>query len=81
MLKIGQVLRTKGYQVIPDGDRLILELPGGAGMGEPSQRDPERVARDVRDGLVSPVNARRLYRVAVHADATLDETETRALRA
>jgi N-methylhydantoinase B len=52
-LKSGKVLRTKGYQVIPDGDRLILELPGGGGMGDPAERDPELVERDVRDGLVT----------------------------
>jgi N-methylhydantoinase B len=38
--KSGVTLRTKGYQVIPDGERLILELPGGAGMGNPSNRRP-----------------------------------------
>jgi N-methylhydantoinase B len=80
VLKSGKVLRTKGYQVIPDGDRLILELPGGAGMGEPTERDPERVAQDVRDGLVSAINARALYRVAADADGTVDEAATRALR-
>lgn len=52
-LKSGKVLRTKGYQVIPDGDRLILELPGGGGMGDPRARDPALLARDIRDGLVS----------------------------
>ena len=52
-LKSGARLRTKGYQVIPDGDRLILELPGGAGYGDPAERDPAALAQDVRDGLVS----------------------------
>jgi len=52
-LKSGAVLRTKGYQVIPAGDRLVLELPGGGGMGAPGQRDPARHARDLRDGLVT----------------------------
>jgi N-methylhydantoinase B len=79
-LKSGRLLRTKGYQVIPDGDRLILELPGGAGMGEPTARDPAVVARDVRDGLVSAANARTLYRVALAADGLVDEAATRALR-
>jgi len=79
--KSGTVLRTKGYQVIPDGDRLILELPGGAGMGDPAERDPERVASDVRDGLVSAANARALYRVAVDADGMIDEPATQRLRA
>ena len=64
-LKSGTVLRTKGLQVIPDGERLILELPGGAGMGDPTDRDPALVARDVRDGLVSADNASALYKVAV----------------
>ena len=75
-LKSGKTLRTKGFQVIPDGDRLILKLPGGAGMGDPTARDPALVARDVRDGLVSAENARALYKVAVEADGTLDETAT-----
>jgi N-methylhydantoinase B len=60
-LKSGKVLRTKGYQVIPDGERLLLLLPGGGGMGPPSERDPAAVARDVRDGLVKAENARALY--------------------
>jgi N-methylhydantoinase B len=64
-LKSGKVLRTKGYQVIPDGDRLLLLLPGGGGMGLPSERDPAAVARDVRDGLVSAENARAFYNVVV----------------
>ena len=79
-LKSGKTLRTKGFQVIPDGDRLILKLPGGAGMGDPTARDPALVARDVRDGLVSAENARLLYKVAVKADGTLDETGTTMLR-
>jgi N-methylhydantoinase B len=52
-LKSGAVLRTKGYQTIPAGDRLILELPGGGGMGPASERDPAAIAKDIRDGLVS----------------------------
>ena len=56
-LKSGATLRTKGYQVIPAGDRLVLELPGGGGMGPATQCDPALVARDVRDGLVSPDSA------------------------
>jgi N-methylhydantoinase B len=79
-LKSGARLRTKGLQNIPDGDRLILELPGGAGMGDPCARDPSLVAQDVRDGLVSAENARRLYKVAVTPDSALDKTATAALR-
>ncbi|HEY6439131.1 MAG TPA: hydantoinase B/oxoprolinase family protein [Acetobacteraceae bacterium] len=78
-LKSGAKLRTKGFQVIPDGDRLILKLPGGAGMGDPTARDPALVARDVRDGLVSVENARALYQVVVTPDGTLDAAATAAI--
>ena len=79
-LKSGAKLRTKGFQVIPDGDRLILELPGGAGMGNPTTREPELVARDVRDGLVSTENARLIYHVSLNSDGTPDLVATNALR-
>ena len=57
----GTVLRTKGFQVIPKGRRLVLQLPGGGGMGDPKARDPELVRQDVADGLVSEQAARQLY--------------------
>ncbi|MCC6719283.1 MAG: hydantoinase B/oxoprolinase family protein, partial [Acetobacteraceae bacterium] len=79
-LKSGKVLRPKGFQVIPDNDRLILELPGGGGMGEPAARDAALVARDVRDGLVSTEDARTHYKVAITADGTLDPAATAKLR-
>ena len=78
--KSGKVLLTKGYQVIPDGDRLILELPGGAGMGRPETRDPALVAQDVRDGLVSRENAREIYRVALDEAGRVAAEATVALR-
>lgn len=59
----GTVLRTKGFQVIPKGRRLLLKLPGGGGMGDPRQRDPALVQRDVEDGLVSAEAARTIYGV------------------
>ncbi len=80
-LKSGATLRTKGFQIIPDGERLVLHLPGGGGMGFPTLRDPALVARDVRDGLVSAVAARQDYRVVVSNDGVLDAAATAALRA
>ncbi len=79
-LKTGKILRTKGYQVIPDGERLILQMPGGGGMGAPATRDPAQVARDVRNGVVSVDEAREVYRVAVSALGELDVVGTAALR-
>jgi N-methylhydantoinase B len=57
----GSTLRTKGFQVVPKGRRLLLKLPGGGGLGDPRQRDRAKVARDVADGLVSEEQAKAVY--------------------
>jgi N-methylhydantoinase B len=57
----GSTIRTKGFQVVPKGRRLLLKLPGGGGMGDPKARDRAKVARDVADGLVSEAQAKALY--------------------
>ena len=80
LLKSGATLRTKGFQIIPEGDRLVLHLPGGGGMGDPTARDPALVARDVRDGLVSEAAARDVYKVALTDDLVPDLDATRELR-
>lgn len=60
-LASGTELRGKGRQPIPAGDRLIIEMPGGGGLGDPRQRDPKILARDVRDAFVSPHQAHEVY--------------------
>ena len=59
----GQGLRAKGLQRIPTGERLVLEIPGGAGLGEARTRDKAKVRRDVDDGFVSAAAAARDYGV------------------
>ena len=54
--------RPKGREVVPPGRRIVLELPGGGGLGDPTRRSPERVREDVLDGYVSPEEAARTYR-------------------
>lgn len=60
-LKSGPLLRGKGRQLVPAGDRVVLQTPGGGGIGEPSTRSPERVAADLRDGLISAQAAHEVY--------------------
>ena len=62
-LKSGAELKPKGLQVVPPGERLVIEMPGGGGMGPAAERDPEAVRRDVRLGYLSAEAARRDYRV------------------
>ena len=77
----GAALRVKGFQRIPAGDRLIVEMPGGGGYGDPLARDPALVARDVRYGLIEPDQAVEQYGVVLHQDGTPDEPRTATLRA
>ncbi len=74
----GQALRNKGFQVVPRGDRLLIEMPGG--YGEPFERAPASVAADVKAGLVSREAAERDYGVSVTSDFSVDAAETARLR-
>ena len=60
-LASGQEMGTKGLQIVPAGDRIIVSMPGGGGMGPVQDRDPEQVGRDVRLGYISAEAARRDY--------------------
>jgi len=60
-LASGKTLRNKGFQIVPEGERLIVEMPGGGGLGDPAARDPAAIGKDVRRGLVSPEAAKRDY--------------------
>ncbi|MEU8204666.1 hydantoinase B/oxoprolinase family protein [Streptosporangium sp. NPDC049046] len=43
------------------GDRITLLTAGGGGHGDPRDRDPDLVRRDVAEGYVSPEAARETY--------------------
>jgi N-methylhydantoinase B len=72
----------------PPGAILRYVNAGGGGWGDPLQRDPEAVKRDVRDGYVSLAGAARDYGVVIAGDPdqdpeglTLDLAATERLRA
>jgi N-methylhydantoinase B len=56
-------------QPVPAGADAIIATAGGGGWGEPLERDPERVRRDVVDGYVSPEAAARDYGVILAPDS------------
>lgn len=47
--------------VLRPGDRIVSQIPGGGGYGDPRERSREAVARDLRDGLISAEQARNVY--------------------
>ncbi|MGA0239348.1 MAG: hydantoinase B/oxoprolinase family protein [Acidimicrobiales bacterium] len=48
----GTPFPTKGVGTVPAGRRLVMELPGGGGFGDPSERDPAAVENDRRQGYI-----------------------------
>ena len=67
----GQPIRAAGRQQVQPGDSLIVETPGGGGLGDPRARDPALVAADLRLGYVTPAEARARYGVAPEAAAAI----------
>ena len=79
-LASGAVVPPRGTQVIPTGERLVVEMPGGGGLGDPLKRDPQAVQRDVAMGYVSKESARDLYKVVLDAKGAVDVAATQAAR-
>jgi len=80
-LATGASLAIKGLQIIPAGDRLIVEMPGGGGYGDPFTRDPALVARDVRYGLIEADQAEAEYGVILTAEGEVNAAATHRRRA
>lgn len=51
----------KGLVEIGPEDRLVIETPGGGGIGDPLERAPALIARDILQGRVSADAARQVY--------------------
>src|SRR5207253_1761112 len=58
-------LGSKTTVEIEPGDVISVRTCGGGGYGPVSERDPELVARDVREGKVSAERAREVYGVSL----------------
>ncbi len=57
----GTPLKSKGRQLVRNGQRLRLSLPGGGGYGDPTQRDRAKVATDLEAGMITPEQAKADY--------------------
>jgi N-methylhydantoinase B len=53
----------KSRTTVAPGTKLRMVYAGGGGYGDPKKRDPEAIARDLRDGYVTPDAARKHYGV------------------
>ncbi len=74
-------LRQENFPQRPQDVYSVIWTAAG-GFGDPLERDPERVCKDVVENrAVSPEAARAIYGVVVGADEKLDIESTRRLRA
>ena len=60
-LASGPRFADKSVHTVPPGDRLIVELPGGGGLGDPRQRSAALVRADLEAGYVTREGAKRDY--------------------
>jgi N-methylhydantoinase B len=78
----GQAADPSGLTFCQPGDVVEFYSAGGGGYGDPLEREPEAVARDVRLGYVSVKRAREDYRVVINPENfQVDFAQTKKLRA
>jgi N-methylhydantoinase B len=58
-------LNSKTSFQMKKGDQLVIRTPGGGGYGDPLDREPQLVLKDVLNGLVSVEAAEREYAVKI----------------
>ena len=78
-----QELPTMAAMDFLPGERMISEAQGGAGYGDPLDRDPELVRLRVREGWTSIERAREIYGVVLDPFVekfAVDYEETEKLR-
>jgi N-methylhydantoinase B len=49
----GRVISAKSVLALGPGDELTIESPGGGGYGDPRERPPELIRRDLEEGYVT----------------------------
>ena len=73
--------QAKDATMLKPNDVWVCTNNGGGGYGDPLDREPASVARDVRLALMTVDEAGRQYGVAIGASGTVDEAKTTKLRA
>ncbi|NOX50682.1 MAG: hydantoinase B/oxoprolinase family protein [Gammaproteobacteria bacterium] len=55
-------LGAKGRDLVPPGHRLVMQTPGGGGIGDPSKRSSDQVSADLQAGIISANEAVDTYK-------------------
>ncbi len=73
----GTAMRVKGKQFVPHGRKVVMAFPGGAGYGDPADRDPVLVKRDLARGYISPDVAMQVYGLSADDIAAVEDAVTK----
>jgi N-methylhydantoinase B len=71
-------LPSKGAFEAPAGSVISMLTPGSGGFGEPAERDPAAIARDLREGYVSAARVARDYGISEQTLRKATPTEDNA---
>ncbi|MDA8584872.1 hydantoinase B/oxoprolinase family protein [Rhodobacteraceae bacterium] len=69
----GSKMHVKGKQFVPHGRKVMMAFPGGAGYGDPKDRDPELVKRDLARGYISADVAAKDYGLSAADIAAVED--------
>ena len=57
----GSSFNDKAVYRVPPGERILLELPGGGGLGNPQNREIKKIEEDLEAGYISREGAKKDY--------------------
>jgi len=83
IVRNGERIPVAGKRNVPlrEGDELLHVSGGGAGVGDPLEREAQRVREDVLEGVISVEGARRDYGVVIDPKSLeVDSAVTASLR-
>jgi N-methylhydantoinase B len=84
LIRNGEESLLRGHRLydLKPGDILLKISGGGAGVGNPAEREPEKVRMDVVKEFISVEKAREMYKVVIDpATLKIDKEKTNLLRA
>ena len=73
----GAKMNGKGKQFVAHGRKVVMAFPGGAGYGDPKDRDAAQVKRDLARGYISAKTAAKAYGLSAEGIAAVEAAITK----
>jgi len=78
LMRVSRIANFK----LQKGDIISIRSGGGGGWGDPYERDPDLILNDVKEALITPEQAREIYKVVMNPQTLeIDRKATEQLRA